>query len=357
MCKYSTEVPNLIQLDGNISTDSILQDDDSSIPENNPPSAPPPPVQNWDKITAALSLPKVATYNLRSLFPKIGNLTTDILEREIDLSFCTEIWENENKKEHKFEIEKMLEISGLKYISTSRKPNSKGVAYGGAAIVVNLRKFTIEKLPVHIPQNLEVVWGLLKPKNPSAQYKKIVVCSFYSPPNKQRNSKMADHVVTTLQMLVTNYPGCGIILGADKNHMNIRPVLNCGLRLKQCNDKPSRQGAILDIIIMNLYSYYNSPVIYPPIQPDDPTKGKPSDHWVPVCTPHTDRYNPPLRTFKTIKYRPLPESSIHKFGEWIVTEDWDSMEDLSLSPTEQTSIFETIIQDKLDNFCPEKVSE
>ena len=42
MCKCSTEVPNLIQLDGNISTDSILQDDDSSIPENNPPSAPPP---------------------------------------------------------------------------------------------------------------------------------------------------------------------------------------------------------------------------------------------------------------------------------------------------------------------------
>ena len=81
MCKCSIEAPNLIQLDGNISTDSILQDDDSSVLENNPPSAPPPPVQNLDKITAALSLPKVATYNLRSLFPKIGNLTTDILKK------------------------------------------------------------------------------------------------------------------------------------------------------------------------------------------------------------------------------------------------------------------------------------
>ena len=31
-----------------------------------------------DKITAALSLPTVATYNLRSLFPKVGNFTTDM---------------------------------------------------------------------------------------------------------------------------------------------------------------------------------------------------------------------------------------------------------------------------------------
>ena len=56
-----------------------------------------------------------------------------------------------------FEIEKMLEMSGLKYISSARPPNKKGVSYGGAAIVVNLEKFSLEKLKVSTPSNLEVV--------------------------------------------------------------------------------------------------------------------------------------------------------------------------------------------------------
>ena len=121
-------------------------------------------------------------------------------------------------------------------MSNCRKPNSKGVSYGGAAIVVNLEKFSCERLAVQVPQNLEVVWGLLRPKNPSAKFKKIIICSFYSPPNKQRNTKMADHIVITLQMLTAKYPECGIILGADKNYMDIKSIINCGLRLRQCVD-------------------------------------------------------------------------------------------------------------------------
>ena len=306
-----------------------------------------------DKICAAICLPTVATYNLRSMLPKIGNLTTDILEREIDCAFLQEIWENEDNANHQFEIEKLLEIHGLQYMSTSRKPNSKGVAYGGAAILVNLEKFQCEKIPVQIPQSLEVVWALLRPKNVSAKFKEIIVCSFYSPPNKRQNSKMADHVVGTLHMLATRYPDSGIILGADKNEMDISPILNCGLRLRNCVDQPTRQGVVLDVILMNTFAYFNSAIIVPPIQPDDPVKGKPSDHSVPVCVPHTDRYNRPRRSYKTIKYRPLPESSLRKLGEWIVTEEWGDIKG-DLSPTQQVKAFETLILNKLDHFCPEK---
>ena len=209
MCVSESVFSNIVQLDGNVSvcsTNAEQTGQGSARPVNSKP----------DKITAALSLPTVATYNLRSLFPKVGNLKTDILERQIDVGFCQEIWEQSNKKEHKFEIEKMLEMSGLLYMSTSRAPNAKGVSYGGAAIIVNQKKFTCERLNIHIPKNLEVVWGLLKPKNPSAKFKKIIVCSFYSPPNKKKNSKMADYIVSTLQMLCTKYPECGNILGADK---------------------------------------------------------------------------------------------------------------------------------------------
>ena len=146
-----------------------------------------------DKITAALYLPTGANYNL---FPKADSLKTDLLERNIDVGFLQEVWEQSTNSDHQFAIEKMLELSGLQYFSTTRPPNKRGVSYGGAAIVVNLEKFSCEKLKVNNPSNLEAVWGLLQSKNPTAKYKKIIVCSFYSPPNKKRNNKMADHIVS-----------------------------------------------------------------------------------------------------------------------------------------------------------------
>ena len=79
-----------------------------------------------DKIDVALNLPIVASYNMRSLFPKIQNFTTDILERNIDVAFVTEIWENAENINHQSEIDKMFEVNGLKYISSSRKQNLKG---------------------------------------------------------------------------------------------------------------------------------------------------------------------------------------------------------------------------------------
>ena len=85
-------------------------------------------------------LPTVATYNLRSLFPKIKNLSTDILERRIDVAFLSETWENELNSDHKAQTEELLEMEGLQFISTSRKPNVRGTSYGGAAIIVNINK-------------------------------------------------------------------------------------------------------------------------------------------------------------------------------------------------------------------------
>ena len=155
-------------------------------------------------------------------------------------------------------------------------------------------------------------------------------------------------------MLSTKYPDAGIIMGADKNKMDITPILNCGLRLKQTVNKFTRQDKIIDILIMNLSKFYNSPIVAPPLNPDDPSKAKPSDHSVPVAIPHTDRYNPPVRNYTYHTYRPLPLSSLQKFSQWITAEEWGPVMDSSLSPTEQTEIFEKILKHKLDLFCPMK---
>ena len=104
---------------------------------------------------------------------------------------------------------------------------------------------------------------------------------------------------------------------------------------------------------MNIGHFYNSPVIFPPINPDDPNDGKPSDHAVPVCRPYTDRFNPPIRNFKIVKYRPITDSSLRTFGEWITSENWNCIDDNS-SPTEQAHQLENILFSKLNEICPEK---
>ena len=91
-----------------------------------------------NRVDVALNLPVLASYNLRSLFPKVRNFVTDILERSIDCAFLSEIWENAENYNHKFEIERMLELEGLKYVSCSRPPNKRNISYGGTAVVVSL---------------------------------------------------------------------------------------------------------------------------------------------------------------------------------------------------------------------------
>jgi hypothetical protein len=175
----------------------------------------------------------------------------------------------------------MLESEGLRYISTARPSG-----WGGAAIIVNQEKFSLEKLNIFIPHKLEVVWGIMRCKNEDAKFKQILVCSFYSPPKTKKNLKLTDHLVSTLHMLSTKYPDAAIFMGADKNSMDIKPLLNCGLRLKQLVDIGARNGVILDILFTNVPQYFNSPIIVPPVPRDNPDDGVPRVCKSPLRSSH-----------------------------------------------------------------------
>ena len=156
-----------------------------------------------------LSLPIISVSNLT---PKLYSFKNDMIEREISVALCSEVWEKANCKKQQFEIEKMLQMEGLKYISTPRT-SKRG---GGAAIVVNTEKFSLEKLEVNIPHKLEVVWGLMRPKKVTSKMREIIICAFYSPPNSKKNSKLLDHMMTTTHFLLAKYPNAGLVLGGDK---------------------------------------------------------------------------------------------------------------------------------------------
>ena len=184
-------------------------------------------------------------------------------ERESDLVFLTEVWEKQENKKHQFKLEEMLEIHGIKYISTPRPGAQRG---GGAAIAVRLEKFTISKLNIAKPKSVEVVWGLLKPKTASGKFSTIIVCCFYSPPRSRKNSILIDHITATLQSLFNIHTNPGVIISGDRNDIDIPTLLSIDLSLHQTVRLPTRGLKILYVIVTNLISYFNEPVIIPPRQ-------------------------------------------------------------------------------------------
>ena len=138
-----------------------------------------------NKLEKSEFLPKIAVSNVCSLMPKYENFIQDMKEREIGVNLLSEIWEKPGKKRHKFKIEQMLQMEGLKYISTPR-PQKRG---GGAAIVSPISKFDLEKLDVMIPYNLEICWGILRPKYiKTMRGNEIIVASLYSPPRSKKST-------------------------------------------------------------------------------------------------------------------------------------------------------------------------
>ena len=100
---------------------------------------PPPPTtrniiqRNNNKRSQAPSLPKIINYNTRSFFPKYLNFSQDVIERESDLIFLTEVWQRKENPKHHAKIERMLEMKGIKYISNPHTGTKRG---GGAAIAI-----------------------------------------------------------------------------------------------------------------------------------------------------------------------------------------------------------------------------
>ena len=153
--------------------------------------------------------------------------------------------------------------------------------------MVNLEQFSLEKIEVTIPYKLEVVWGLMRPKKKTSKIKAIIVAAFYSPPNSRKNCKLLDHLMSTSHFLLTKYPKAGLVMGGDKNSLNIAPLLSGIPKMKQIVTRPTYKSKILDVIMTNLHAADSTPVIIPPVLPDDPTRGVASDHSTALATPHT----------------------------------------------------------------------
>ena len=292
-------------------------------------------IKRNNKNLEALNVPTVTVYNMRSIWSKLDSLAEDIIERSVDISILSEIWEKKENSKHQFRIEKLLEMKGISYISTPRPDSKRG---GGAAIAACQTKFSLVKLHIEIPHSLEVVWGLVRPRNCIGSIRKIIICSFYCPPRSRKKSILIDHILTTLSKLRTEHPGAATILAGDKNDMDESLILSSDPSLAQIVSKPTRKNNLLTIIITDLRSFYQEPKIVDPIPVDENKAGAPSDHKGVLAVPLKSE-DDKKGTSKIIKYvQPIPESSILQFSQSLSTVDWAFMLG-GLSSSEMVNIF------------------
>ena len=109
------------------------------------------------------------------------------------------------------------------------------------------------------------------------------------------------------------------MIAGDTNRLNLSPITSLSPNLKQVVKVHTRLNppATLDPIITTLSKWYQSPVTKPPINPNRNSGGKPSDHLVVLMCPLVSELQIPPRVYTTVTTRPLTQSGIERFAEWV----------------------------------------
>ena len=307
------------------------------------------------RINSSSELPVVAVANVRSLLPKMNSFIEKFENEEIEVCLISEVWEKQGKKNQHFQarVEETMELKGFKYISCGARPSGK--RGGGAAILADMRKFTMEKLDINVPNNLEVQWAMVRPKQvlPSTKYREMIFCSFYSPPRSRKHRVLLDHLVSATHALMARYPGAAVYLGGDKNSMPLAPLLLALPRYSQVVSHCTHGVKIIDVLIMSCPELYAVPDITAPVLPDDPRHAAPSDHKVPVARPLACASVAVTNVYEERTYRPLPDSGRREFMRWVHSDVWESIPDEG-STTEQFREYERLVHAKVEELLPEK---
>ena len=169
-------------------------------------------------------------------------------------------------------------------------------------------------------QSIEVIWAYIFPKCANVR-KKILVGCFYSPPILGKNGPLVEHLSEVVQMELTKSPDLVIFILGDRNRIDMESLSFVDHSLKQIVTKPTRKKNILEVLLTNSSESYFEPQIIPPIQPDVPGNGVPSDHDGVIVYPKTSTKRVSDKA-KKIKIRTFPESKQKLFGQLLAEQNW-----------------------------------
>ena len=280
-------------------------------------------------------IPRMLLSNVRSVNNKIDEIAVIANENKVDLIALTETWTDENTSPD------FLSINGFVLFSKSRTERRGG----GVALYVN-DCFNPRILPVIIPNEIEAIWVIIRPKLLPREISCIIVCVMYFPPRYQFQNEYIEHITSTIDYVLQQHPDAGILIAGDMNDLDIRNVLNID-GFDQVVNLPTRENNILDKIITNCVKFYSPVELMSPI-------GR-SDHNCVLLYP-LPSISRPKRKIRRRVVRPLPDSGLRLFGQWITTNPWSEILQLS-DPSDKCSLFCDSLMSKLNAYLPSKEVE
>ena len=181
----------------------------------------------------------------------------------------------------------------------------------------------------------------------------IAIASIYVSPSSVYKTASINHIIDTIHLLRAQYDNkINYLIGGDLNRLKINCILDCYGPLRQIITSATRDSAILENIITDLHTLYQEPECLPPLQVDEDKAGSDSDHNIVLLPPITINNNR-KRIKKAVVTRPLPESGVNQFAQFIGTHTWGEVlgeEDVN----QKVLNFHNTIRTKLDECCPEK---
>ena len=277
------------------------------------------------------SLSSVYMTNARSLNNKFDEFYCMVQDMEIDLVCVSETWLKDEIPQSVFSIPDY----------TMFWKNRQAKQGGGVALYA---KSYLNPTPTQftIPADLEILWVQLHPRRLPRSISSIFVAAIYSPPDNGNNQTFIQSLVASLDDIFTSHPGAGIIISGDFNRLNIAPLLNAH-RLKQVVNLPTRNDATLDKIVTNMASLYKPVELVSPVGL--------SDHNGVSWRPR--RHQIQKNEVRRRVVRPVRESGIRSFGDWITHKDWTSMYTQSCVER-KCDLFYSELNSAIDLYFPSK---
>ena len=157
----------------------------------------------------------------------------------------------------------------FEYFSYFRKNRAPG---GGCAIFFNQTRFSISKIDISAPDNIETCWALAVPKNKDTKnmkIKRIAIGCYYISPRSRYKQQYIEHIIDSIHLLRARYENeVNFIIGGDFNRLNISDILDSYGAMKSIISVPTRKAATLEVLLTDLHTLYHPPTTLPPLEVD-----------------------------------------------------------------------------------------
>ena len=243
------------------------------------------------------NLPSVLLSNVTSLNNKLDEVITTVKSVNPDIVAITEAWQvvPETCVIENYEV--------FHQLRTNRR--------GGGLVMFSRGYLNPCRLSVEVPGEVEALWVKITPPRHPRHTASVVLCLAYHPPRSPTGPLLVDHIISTADTLRTRLPSSRLVVCGDFNELDVGDILD-HLSLRQVVDFPTHGRNTLDLVMTDMADLYLPPQPLPPM-------GR-SPHLSVLWSPTLTTSLPPVCTVAT--YRPLTDSALRRFGQWVVAYPW-----------------------------------